>query len=236
MYRSTLTLLTAMAMTASFGLQANPHAGQTTRQHNPMTVIVTGDDQTVASERTQNLRPFSQLQLNSSVPVTLVTHPSITQSRMIISGSDAFVQSVVAEHRRDVLRLSQQGTNLNHGRAQIRIEAPGLASIVVNGSGNLRASEFHGEHLQLVINGSGNIIIDGQVETLDASISGNGQLNASGLSARVVDVAVSGSGGAYLRAAEVLRAAVSGSGSVRYSGNPEQVNSAISGSGSVQSH
>jgi hypothetical protein len=49
-----------------------------------------------------------------------------------------------------------------------------------------------------------------------------------------VDVSIAGSGNAAVSAEDSLRASVSGSGDIRYNGNPPHVESSVAGSGSVK--
>jgi hypothetical protein len=74
--------------------------------------------------------------------------------------------------------------------------------------------------------------IAGEADTLVASISGSGTLDAEALTVMTAEVTIPGSGAVVVNVEDVLEVDVSGSGSVEYLGTPE-VESNISGSGSV---
>ena len=73
----------------------------------------------------------------------------------------------------------------------------------------------------------------GSCGKLQVRVSGSGDVNAYGLSAREVEAVVSGSADIKVTASEALKARVSGSGDIHYRGNPENLDTRTSGSGDV---
>lgn len=102
----------------------------------------------------------------------------------------------------------------------------------ISGSGRVQANVI-AENVSADISGSGNLKLDGSADELDADISGAGEIGALGLAAKEVSVEISGSGSADVQALEVLELDLSGSGEVRYKGNPSRLKQDISGSGKV---
>ncbi|NNF18253.1 MAG: DUF2807 domain-containing protein, partial [Flavobacteriaceae bacterium] len=68
---------------------------------------------------------------------------------------------------------------------------------------------------------------------LEIRMSGSGDLDAFDLEADDVEVQVSGSADVEVTANKSLKANVSGSGDIRYKGNPKKVDSRKSGSGDI---
>ncbi len=82
--------------------------------------------------------------------------------------------------------------------------------------------------------GSGKLTLSGSADECDFTISGSGGLLAAGLTSERVRVAVSGSGDAEIHVTESLKANISGSGKIRYKGEPKREIINVSGSGSVR--
>ena len=118
------------------------------------------------------------------------------------------------------------------------IKAPLLlgeqTTIKVSGSGDVDLGKLEANRVEVVISGSGKVAIGGgQVEQQQVVISGSGNYQAPTLTSATADVHVSGSGSAALRAREQLAVNVSGSGDVRYAGRPT-IKQHITGSGSIE--
>lgn len=123
------------------------------------------------------------------------------------------------------------------GRAEIKdvIKANDL-DLSVSGSGKLYTGEIAVNSLDCSISGSGDIFVGGgNASDGEFSISGSG--NYSGENAKIgsADVSISGSGNCLLNVTESLKAHVSGSGNVTYTGGAPKVDARVSGSGKVRS-
>jgi len=74
-----------------------------------------------------------------------------------------------------------------------------------------------------------------RVNSAEMNLGGSGKINGEQLKASSVKVTVDGSGEANVYASEQLDADLSGSGSIRYSGNPAKIYQKDNGSGSITS-
>ncbi len=149
----------------------------------------------------------------------------------------------------------KHGVNLRkHESITVKISAPDLRVLGVNGSGNLHAllpfspasldvyingsgkAEIGGvttSRLDAKISGSGNIYVhDGDAEYEELAISGSGDIDLAGVVADEVKTSTSGSGNMRVHAVSKLDTKISGSGSVYYKGNPV-IKTNVSGSGRV---
>lgn len=136
----------------------------------------------------------------------------------------------------------------------IYVNTEEVKNISVSGSGEIIGqTPIKAEYLDMNISGSGEIDVDVEVDTLTIDISGSGEANLKGvaqdhsfgvsgsgnlygfdLETQHSSVTISGSGEAEIWTKESLDVNVSGSGDLRYKGNPELIEQTISGSGSVE--
>jgi hypothetical protein len=109
-----------------------------------------------------------------------------------------------------------------------------VQSLTLKGSGSCGISmDIETENLDISVSGSSDIILKGQSDNLSFDVSGSGSLNAADLKATTASIRISGAGDCNLHVENSLRANISGSGNVKYSGSPAEVSSKISGSGSI---
>jgi len=108
-------------------------------------------------------------------------------------------------------------------------------TLVIGHTGSLtaRGPMISTPQLTMTISGSGLLSAAGTATRLDVTINGDGQAQLSQLIARDVHAVVSGSGLIQVTATTSLDAAIPGSGTIIYSGNPPQVTTSVTGSGTV---
>lgn len=104
----------------------------------------------------------------------------------------------------------------------------------VSGSGKVTLTLTVKDEADFGVSGSGRIEASGRAAEVKASISGSGKVLAADMQANRCDVKISGSGDVEINVVDELDATISGSGSVRYKGDPKKVNSHSAGSGSVR--
>lgn len=139
------------------------------------------------------------------------------------------------------------------GNLKITVDATGAMEANVSGSGNIEVSGSSrsleskvsgsgkvylntkiAEEADVNVSGSGKILAKGTAKNIQATISGSGEVLAADLEVDRCEVRISGSGDVEINVKSELEATISGSGSVTYKGNPNQVNSHSSGSGRVR--
>jgi hypothetical protein len=116
---------------------------------------------------------------------------------------------------------------------RVEIVMPALRSASIVGSGDLNVTGLAQKEVEFKIAGSGELTGSGSVETVSTSIKGSGSIRLPDLAVRDATVSISGSGETVVNASENLSASISGSGDVRYVGNPKNVQKSISGAGEV---
>jgi hypothetical protein len=138
------------------------------------------------------------------------------------------------------------------GNATINVQASGSIDADISGSGNLeltgKCSSFKsrisgsgdmnlnvavGNRAVFNVSGSGDVKAKGSADEIKTSISGSSRISAEDFMTNRADIHISGSGDISIAVKDQIDADISGSGNVRYKGNPSKVNSHASGSGNV---
>lgn len=109
-----------------------------------------------------------------------------------------------------------------------------MIGVNISGSGDIEVDAIRSDKIDLRISGSGGCTLAGNVNEQVISISGSGSYTAEDLASKYTEIRVSGSGNATVQVEESLDVRISGSGSIRYSGNPQDLSLASSGSGKVK--
>ena len=106
--------------------------------------------------------------------------------------------------------------------------------VSLTGSGDILL-DLDAEMVEAKVTGSGDVLLKGKTNFLEVKLTGSGDFNGEDLEANNTEVAVSGSGDAKVIARGSLKARVSGSGEIKYKGNPEKRDTKTSGSGEIRS-
>ena len=106
--------------------------------------------------------------------------------------------------------------------------------IKLSGTGDFDVASFDGKSLSVRMDGAGSAAFGGGgVSTQTVVLDGAGDYTASKLSSKQTTVTITGSGDAAVAAKDALTARISGSGDIRYWGNPK-VRTDVTGVGSVE--
>jgi hypothetical protein len=115
---------------------------------------------------------------------------------------------------------SKEGLELN----QLRIKGDGVGNI------NL---EVIAEKIEAQFNMVGNIVLRGSANTFNLSNEGIGNIDASGLTAKNMNLSSSGIGKVAVHCTGDLSIIVNGIGAVSYTGNPNVIKEEVNGIGKV---
>lgn len=149
--------------------------------------------------------------------------------------------------------IGVEGCHRSRTPIEVRLTTPSLSMVRLQGSGEVRGtSTLESDALTVELQGSGDIMLDVSVRTLNgalegsgdlqlsgtaehfnARMTGSGDLRAAGLDARDVNASLTGSGDIQVTCSGVLDAAITGSGDITYGGSPTEVRDRISGSGTL---
>lgn len=212
--------------------------------------IIRGHGETLSEER--NVGAFDEIRLHTSADIE-VYYDSVFS--LEISDFENLVRYIRTSVNNHVLTINtEHHVALKNSKTKIRIGMPDLQASSISGSGEIHVRSpfpnYHylqisgsGKHrvdwlehnvpTEIRISGSGSISMQGKLRSLDAMISGSGDLFLYDLECQKAYCTVSGSGDAHLYVTDYLEANISGSGDITYSGQPA-VKTRVSGSGSVR--
>lgn len=124
----------------------------------------------------------------------------------------------------------------NSGSAGMFIESQTSEGLEIHNAGSGRVSIDDLDVGELFVDGSGSggILLDGDADVLDLSLSGSGGVRSPGLVAADATVSLSGSGGVELTVLDHVEVRASGSGGVVIHGDPDSRDVDTSGSGRVR--
>jgi len=105
-------------------------------------------------------------------------------------------------------------------------------NINVSGSGNIVANQIECDIIKIESSGSSSIMLSGTANELYCFISGSGKVKADTMIADNVYCEIAGSGDFDVYAKTFLKVSISGTGKVRYKGEPK-IEKSISGMGKV---
>jgi hypothetical protein len=113
-----------------------------------------------------------------------------------------------------------------------RLTVKALDDVTDDGSGRIDGSHLQAAKLGVVVRGSGAVNLNGSATVQDISVTGSGSFDGASLAGKSAQLRVTGSGQATVNASDALNVVLTGSGSVRYLGNPT-ITQQVSGSGSI---
>jgi putative autotransporter adhesin-like protein len=185
----------------------------------------------VAATEVRSLPRFSGVDLTGSNNVVVRVRP---RQSVVVHGDSNLLRQVITRVRADALVIgTTPGSFSTKSPMFVQVSVPWLDALSLHGAGNIIVTGVDSPRLTVALPGSGNIVATGTTTKLDVTLSGEGTVRLGQLTARDAKAALGGSGTIMLTATHSLAARVSGSGTVRYSGNPPHVTQRVTGSGTI---
>jgi hypothetical protein len=172
--------------------------------------------------------------IESSGSADIVVKVGGEEQSINLEGSQSRIDNVETKVVDGKLVIEEKSTGLfgNSGKLKITITVPALKAFELNGSGDVTVTGIESTGFEGEINGSGEMILAGEAETVSLAVSGSGDIIADGLKAKNGTVSIAGSGNVNIAAADQLTVNVTGSGDVTYFGEPK-ITQTVTGSGEV---
>ena len=180
--------------------------------------------------QTRTVASFTSLDLAASNNVTIIVG---RPQSVVVHANSNLINHVTTDVVAGTLVIGHTGSLTARGPMSVDVSVPSLTALSLSGSGQISATGISTPQLTMTISGSGLLSAAGTATRLDVTINGDGQAQLSQLIARDVHAVVSGSGLIQVTATTSLDAAIPGSGTIIYSGNPPQVTTSVTGSGTV---
>ena len=185
----------------------------------------------VAAAQARSLPPFTGVDLAGENNV--IVHVGARQS-VIVHADSNLLGRVTTRVRSGSLVIGTTPGNLRAKTPMfVSVSLPSLDALTLKGDGNITVTGINSRRLTVLLPGSGVIHATGTTTRLEVTISGEGTALLGQLIARDVKAGLSGDGSVTLAATHSLKASVSGSGTIVYSGNPPHVTTTVSGNGTI---
>ncbi|MEG1237926.1 MAG: head GIN domain-containing protein [Flavobacterium sp.] len=203
---------------------------------------------------TRSTAGYDAIKIAGSFDVDLVAGK---EGKIIIKGEENILSAIVVEVEENTLKIyTKKNTNIRSSigkKVEVTIPFEKISELTLSGSGNIKSKDIikndsflaklsgsgnfslavDSNSFELNLSGSGNVNLKGNADNFTTKLSGSGDIDASALKSKNVVVNVSGSGNSKVNCNESLTARVSGSGDIKYTGNPEKRDVKVSGSGNI---
>lgn len=192
--------------------------------------LVRGSGNLVSEERQHS--GFTGIELAGSADVEVSFGE--TES-VVVEAEDNIISLIETDVRGStlVIRTKPNTTIASSLPVRVLVTMKELKAVSLPGSGFITIDGLDAERVEFELPGSGTINASGVVDELQVSLPGSGELECQDLQARTAEVKLGGSGIVKVFASQGLDAAISGSGTIQYSGNPANVKEKVTGSGEV---
>ncbi|HYX76694.1 MAG TPA: head GIN domain-containing protein [Gaiellaceae bacterium] len=185
----------------------------------------------VRAAQTRHLAPFTSVELAGANNV--VIHVGERQS-VVVKADDNLLNRITTEVKSGVLVVGNTpGSFSAKSPVSVEVNVPSLNALALTGAGNILVDGIKTESLTVTLSGAGNLVGSGTARSLDITVSGEGTGRFTQLDAGHVHALVSGHGAIFVTATKSLDASITGSGTVVYAGNPQQVTKTVTGSGAI---
>lgn len=147
-----------------------------------------------------------------------ITHADTTSLKIEGAPRDMNNIDVHPDGQNLILGLQPNSSLQTTRQVTYNLTSPNLSEIKLTGSGKIVVEGIRGNSFTCSVNGSGELEASGEVTDLNVEIAGGGSAKCQNLSSRNGNVAISGSGSAWVNVVNRLK--VSGNGTCHYANNP----------------
>jgi hypothetical protein len=184
------------------------------------------------------LKNFHSINMNSSLDVQLTQGNS---QSVVAEGNANIIERIKTNVKNGMWSIELMNGNYSFKKLTIYITIPNLEQVKINGSGDVEASRFEVDDLDIHIGGSGDVVFKTGVDIendLNIHINGSGDVAMKDVNVKSTTCTVSGSGDIHLSGyTDAAQYRISGTGDVdAMSFKSEEVNVNINGSGDVKVH
>jgi hypothetical protein len=191
-----------------------------------------GADMTVES---QDLGTFSAIDFNGAGKVNITVG---APSAVGIEGGARAIKHlrIYVENDTLVIRPTEAHWSWLDSPQQLtlNIGAKTLTSLETKGAGSVHITGLKGGEHRVLVAGAFNIEARGELDRLDITLQGAGNVDYSRVIAQEANVVLRGAGNIEVNPVKLLDAAVHGVGAVQYFGEPDKVESVVHGLGAIQ--
>lgn len=221
-----IVLAALAAGLAAGACSATGQERQVTRYENGREMI-TGSGRMVEQSRT--IGSFDRLAIDG--PVNVVVRQGAARG-LVLEAEDNIIELVDVRTSDGALVLDTHGSFRTRRGITAHLTVPSLDKVAINASGDVRFDGWNAERIELVIGGSGNIELGGEVADVRALIGGSGHIDLAPARLSHVNADIQGSGAIRMGSLRRLDASVDGSGMIE-AGAVGELDAVLNGSGQI---
>jgi hypothetical protein len=185
-------------------------------------ILESGSEGTITVTTDANVQPYVIVESDGNVlTIKIKNHISINSSKGI----------KITVPFSDLSGVKLSGSGSIKGDDTIKTDA---FEASVTGSGDVEL-KVAANTLDAKVTGSGDLELSGSAKDLEVKVTGSGDFEGANLSSDNTQAYVSGSGDIEVNAKNSIKARITGSGGIKYSGNPAKSDTKVSGSGKIRS-
>jgi hypothetical protein len=152
---------------------------------------------------------------------------------LTIEADENLLPLIKTEVHNKTLRIYTKGFLLPSNRIRIAVSIPNITGFTTNGSTDGDINNINNNDLDISINGSGKLRLNGKSGSVDFHTSGSSKIDAISLISENSHIQINGSGNIQVYATNSIDVQINGSGTVKYKGDAKNVNQQINGSGRI---
>ncbi len=192
--------------------------------------VVEGNGVAARDQRTVGAQ--GRLEIGGAMQVEVRVGPAPS---LLVEADSNLLPHIRTEARGNTLLITSDRHLRSKTPVRVVYTTPRLTEVQAGGAGKVVVVDLAGAPLDVRKSGSGQIRLEGRVDSLSARVSGSGTLDAGALHSASADLSVSGSGRMNVGdvQGDYARVQVSGSGVLQAAGRVRSLNARVSGSGSV---
>ncbi len=152
---------------------------------------------------------------------------------LTVETDENLLPNVKTEVHNKTLHIYTKGFLLPSNRIRIAVSVPNITGFTTNGSTEGDINNINNDNLDISINGSGKLHLNGKSGSVDFHTSGSSKIDATSLISENSHIQINGSGNIQVYATNSIDVQINGSGTVKYKGDAKNVNQQINGSGRI---
>lgn len=185
----------------------------------------------VIVSETRNLTAFDDLLVNISADISYV---SSDDYKLVLSGDDNIVAVISTSLEGKSIVINSKRSFNTQNNLKIVVYGPkSLNRLTVEGSSDVNLKGISNQMFEVILEGSGDIRVQGKVRELKVEVDGSGNIDTRLLEADNVDISIDGSADLAVTANNNLNVVIDGVSNVTYYGNPASISKEIDGVGKV---
>jgi hypothetical protein len=184
----------------------------------------------VAAVQARDVPPFDRVELAGS---NVITIRAGAPTSVVVHADTNLLEQITTRVEAGTLTIDQTGTFDTQRPMRVDVRVPSLTALTLSGSGVVTAAKIDAARLTVALPGSGVIRASGTVGRLEVALAGSGDVQLEQLTARDARATVRGSGRIFVAPSHSLEAAIPGTGTIVYRGDPAHVTTSVTGTGTV---